>query len=242
MMRWCMLLERTKYVFYLNVESERQYIVLTYVGLHHVIQLKEQLLRLILSVISNQEFKMFMIIVLLIHVSSTFGLEASDIAKRVATRTKNAIDEGTLSCYNNFGTWNYEGAMIYRGLWEIQSALKEDPDFDIEPFLNKNLDFYQVDPDQFGYQILHNVSLSGNGSSILWPWLLSIGDNIGLFPIVYGDRIRYGTNANISDDLYIMSETVEKYILGYPWHLEDGTISRPYSWNNEGLVELQGQV
>ena len=73
-----------------------------------------QLLRLILSVISNQEFKMFMIIVLLIHVSSTFGLEASDIAKRVATRTKNAIDEGTLSCYNNFGTWNYEGAMIYR--------------------------------------------------------------------------------------------------------------------------------
>ena len=102
----------------------------------------------------------------------------------------------------------------------------------------------QINPDQFGYQILHNVSLSGNGSSILWPWLLSIGDNIGLFPIVYGDRIRYGTtqNANIPDDLYIMSETVEKYILGYPWHLEDGTISRPYSWNNEGLVELQGQV
>ena len=59
---------------------------------------------------------------------------------------------------------------------------------------------------------------------------------------MYGDRIRYGTNANISDDLYVMSETVEKYILGYPWHLEDGTISRPYSWNNEGLVELQGQV
>ena len=202
-----------------------------------------QLLCLILSFISRQEFKMLTVIVLLlIHFSSTFGLEASDIAKRVASRTKNAIDEGTLSCYINFGTWNYEGAMIYRGLWEIQSALKEDPDFDIEPFLNKNLDFYQVDPDQFGYQILHNVSLSGNGSSILWPWLLSIGDNIGLFPIVYGDRIRYGTNANISDDLYVMSETVEKYILGYPWHLEDGTISRPYSWNNEGLVELQGQV
>ena len=171
------------------------------------------------------------------------GLEALDIAKRVAIRTKNAIDEGTLNCYVNFGTWNYEGAMIYRGLWEIQSALENEPDFDIEPFLNQNLDFYQNDPDQFGYQILHNVSLSGNGSSILWPWLLSIGDNIGLFPIVYGDRIRYGTQdySNLQD-LYIMSETVEKYILGYPWHLEDGTISRPYSWNNEGLVELQGQV
>ena len=171
------------------------------------------------------------------------GLETLDIAKRVAIRTKNAIEEGTLNCYVNFGTWNYEGAMIYRGLWEIQSALENEPDFDIEPFLNQNLDFYQNDPDQFGYQILHNVSLSGNGSSILWPWLLSIGDNIGLFPIVYGDRIRYGTqDYSKLQDLYIMSETVEKYILGYPWHLEDGTISRPYSWNNEGLVELQGQV
>ena len=87
---------------------------------------------------------MLTFLMLLIYCSSTFGLEASDIAKRVATRTKNAIDEGTLSCYVNFGTWNYEGAMIFRGLWEIQSALEEDPDFDIEPFLNKNLDFYQV--------------------------------------------------------------------------------------------------
>ena len=72
------------------------------------------------------------------------GLEPSDIAKRVAIRTKNAIEEGTLSCYVNFGTWNYEGAMIFRGLFEIQSALKTHSDFDIEEFLNEKLDFYQV--------------------------------------------------------------------------------------------------
>ena len=61
--------------------------------------------------------------------------------------------------------------------------------------------------------------------------------------MVYGDRIRYGSRTDSSnDDLYIMSETVDKYILGYPWHLEDGTISRPYSWNDEGLIELQGKV
>ena len=47
-----------------------------------------------------------------------------------------------------------------------------------------------MDPDQFGYKILNNESLSLNGSSIIWPWLLSIGDQIGLFPIVFGDRQR----------------------------------------------------
>ena len=43
-------------------------------------------------------------------------------------------------------------------------------------------------------------------------------------------------------DLYIMEETVKHYIFGYPWHLEDTTISRPYSWPSEGLIELSGQV
>ena len=67
-----------------------------------------------------------------------------DIAKRIATRAKNAIEEGSWGYYKNFGTWNYEGAMVYRGLWEIQSALKEHADFDIEPFLHDRLNFYQV--------------------------------------------------------------------------------------------------
>ena len=34
--------------------------------------------------------------------------------------------------------------MVYRGLWEIQSALKDQADFDIEPFLHDRLNFYQV--------------------------------------------------------------------------------------------------
>ena len=105
-----------------------------------------------------------------------------------------------------------------------------------------------MDPDQFGYKILNNESLSLNGSSIIWPWLLSIGDTIGLFPIVYGDRQRYYANSSagkshqIDKDIYVMEETVKNYIFGYPWHLEDETISRPYSWPAEGLVELTGQV
>ena len=106
--------------------------------------------------------------------------------------------------------------------------------------------FFQTDPDQFGYKILQNESLSLNGSSVIWPWLLSIGDNIGLFPIVFGDRQRYGTKdltqETLESDLYVMQETVDKYILGYPWHLEDGSISRPYSWPSDGLIEITGQV
>ena len=54
-----------------------------------------------------------------------------------------------------------------------------------------------MDPDQFGYKILNNESLSLNGSSIIWPWLLSIGDQIGLFPIVFGDRQRSGLAEHI---------------------------------------------
>ena len=165
-------------------------------------------------------------------------------------------------------------------MWEIQSALSEETDFDIEPFLNDQLNFYQVhtkifyldgfiqtstqrslwiftlnhlcsfsifqdDPDQFGHQILHNVSLSNNGSLVIWPWLLSIGDNIGLFPMVFGDRLRYGTYNDperSSKDLYIMEETVKNYIYGYPWHLDDKTLSRPYSWPSEGLLEVTGKV
>ena len=36
-------------------------------------------------------------------------LDAIDIAKRIATRAKNAIDESSYAFYKNFGTWNYEG-------------------------------------------------------------------------------------------------------------------------------------
>ena len=43
-------------------------------------------------------------------------------------------------------------------------------------------------------------------------------------------------------DIYVMEEVVNKYILGYPWHLDDGTISRPYSWPLEGLIEISGKV
>ena len=41
----------------------------------------------------------------------------------------------------------------------------------------------------------------------------SIGDRIGLFPIAYADRLQYASNRDRfreEEDLYIISETVEK--------------------------------
>jgi hypothetical protein len=34
----------------------------------------------------------------------------------------------------NFGNWTYEGAVITRGLWELQDQL---PKLDLEPFLHR---------------------------------------------------------------------------------------------------------
>jgi hypothetical protein len=36
--------------------------------------------------------------------------------------------------FRNFGNWTYEGAVITRGLWELQDQL---PELDLEPFLHR---------------------------------------------------------------------------------------------------------
>ena len=124
------------------------------------IQLVHKLTRYLLFRYQAREFicevqllsdKMNYLIWILFIITNNFcfcvDLEVTDIAKRVASRAKNAIDWSLESGgihYKNFGTWNYEGAMVYRGLWEIQSALADELDFDIEPFLHDHLNFYQV--------------------------------------------------------------------------------------------------
>ena len=112
--------------------------------------------------------------------------------------------------YRNFASWSYEGGNIARGLWMISHATK---DAGLETFLHSHLNYFQEDPDEFGFRILHNESLTYNESSIFFPWLYSIGDNIGLFPVVYGDRLRLAedrTAFSAEQDLYILSEVVDK--------------------------------
>ena len=45
-----------------------------------------------------------------------------------------------------------------------------------------------------------------------------------------------------ADDLYVVKETVERYVYGYPNHLDDGTISRGISWFGEGFLEPTRKV
>ena len=116
--------------------------------------------------------------------------------------------------YRNFARWSYEGGNIARGLWMISHATR---DLGLETFLHSHLNYFQEDPEEFGFRILHNESLTYNESSIFFPWLYSIGDNIGLFPVVYGDRLRLAENRTASSpeqDLYILSEVVDKEGVG----------------------------
>ena len=54
--------------------------------------------------------------------------------------------------------------------------------------LHEHLNHFLEDPHEFGFRILHNESLTYNDTSSVLPWLYSIGDNIGLFPIAFADR------------------------------------------------------
>jgi len=185
---------------------------------------------------------------------------ATVIAKKAVVAAIDGISQDDWVHYRNFGTWSYEGGNIVRGLWEICHATG---DLELEMFLHNHLNYFLQDPEQFGYRILHNESLTYNDTSIFFPWLYSIGDNIGLFPIVYADRLKYATISsayNPQEDFYILSEVIEKYIYGYPWHLPDasqkgsienldksiepitsgGTISRPITWLAEGFISPRG--
>ena len=112
--------------------------------------------------------------------------------------------------FRHFGSWSYEGGNIGRGLWMISHATKN---YSLETFLHNHLNYFQQDPGEFGYRILHNESLTHNHTSIFFPWLYSIGDNIGLYPIVYGDRLRLSSSSSAFSaeaDKYLLSEVVEK--------------------------------
>ena len=183
---------------------------------------------------------MYYILLFLLPPSLCVSPPAEEIASSVVPAVISAMKNSSWLHYRNYGSWSYEGGVITRGLWELSHTFQ---DSNLETFLHQHLNYFIEDPHEFGFRILHNESLTYNGTSMFLPWLYSIGDNIGLFPIVYGDRHSYATMSDLysqEQDLYILSEVVDKYIYGYPWHLPDGTISRPITWLSEGFLEPHG--
>ena len=97
--------------------------------------------------------------------------------------------------------------------------------------LHEHLNHFLEDPHEFGFRILHNESLTYNDTSSVLPWLYSIGDNIGLFPIAFADRfvsffclfwwllIQRLERATLTDlwkseeDLWVVQQVVERYHL-----------------------------
>jgi len=168
---------------------------------------------------------------------SLSGPPAEEVANRAVPKVLEAMKNSNWNHFRNFGTWSYEGGHIVRGLWDILGAM---PSQELEERLHNHLNHFISDPQEFGFRILHNESLTYNDSSSVLPWLYSIGDNIGLFPIAYADRLERASLTDLwnpEEDLWIVREVVERYIYGYPWHLPDGTISRWISWPSEGFLE-----
>ena len=95
--------------------------------------------------------------------------------------------------------------------------------------LHEHLNHFLEDPHEFGFRILHNESLTYNDTSSVLPWLYSIGDNIGLFPIAFADRfvsflfwwllIQRLERATLTDlwkseeDLWVVQQVVERCYL-----------------------------
>lgn len=164
------------------------------------------------------------------------------VAARAAARAADAFPDATPSEYRHFDTWSYEGGGIVRGLWEVSDRYPAAAAPGLAPFLESHLESFLTEPAQFGYRILHNQSLDGDDhQALLRPWFLTVGDRLCLFPVVYADQIRYSASGyDEADNRYVISETVERYLYGFPYHLDDGTVSRPIAWAEEGYFDPTG--
>lgn len=116
-----------------------------------------------------------------------------------------------------FFKWDYGGALVFDGMFQAATTFGL---HNYTSLLNTYLDTFMTDPSSLGYKILHNASV---------PFDSAIGDLIGLFPIAYLNRYNSGVNTSQSD-LDLVVDVVNRYILAWPRHLPDGSISRNVSW------------
>lgn len=122
--------------------------------------------------------------------------------------------------------WSYGGALIRDGLFRAAAR------FDVGRWadsVSDNIDRFLTDPLARGYRIVHNDTLA---------WDTSVGDRTGLFPITYLRRAQYFRTRrpayDNATDLFVARATADRYILGWPHRLADGTFTRTVgSWPGE---------
>jgi len=124
-----------------------------------------------------------------------------------------------IATHNVFFQWEYGSAVINDGLWKTMGTL---PGINLEDKLNTVLDTFINTPGNYGYNILHNITMSFDSK---------VGDDIGLFPIVYLARVQYYVNNTSKHnqsiaDANIYFPVADNYVLKFPDVLEDGTFCR----------------
>jgi hypothetical protein len=154
-------------------------------------------------------------------------LRPDAMAKLVADRiTRNEVAS------LEFGRWTYGCGIIVDALLKVSEVI---PELDYTPWVNKVLNNFTESPLENAYRIVHGDFI---------PFGASIGDVVGLYPMVYSHRASYYANRtqpqgyNITQDQFIASEVASKYILGWPRHWSDRTITRdtPGHWPTEKIT------
>ena len=119
---------------------------------------------------------------------------------------------------------DYGPSIALSAMYDAAGAFQR-PDW--AAFVSALLDEYAADATSNAYAVLHNAPV---------PWGYSVGDTMGLWPIVYLSRaLAAGTPVGVGDDWELASVVAEKYVLGWPLRLGDaaGTLSRNVSWAAE---------
>ena len=111
--------------------------------------------------------------------------------------------------------WDYGGALIFDGLHQVNRTFG----IDYDTIMDDYLDLCIADPLRYGYKILHDIPI---------PYGEEIGDDLGLFPIAYLNRMLSRANNETADCRIV--RYVTEHVLRWPKHLADGTISRDYGW------------
>jgi len=127
---------------------------------------------------------------------------------------------------SHFLVWDYGGAVITDSFYEFADYFKLT---DLITPLNNLLDSFITNTNQDGYKILHDISIPFGGA---------VGDTVGLYPIAYLARAAYyaahpDPKYDNTTDLKITETVSNKYILGWPHKLQDGTFSRTSGWSGE---------
>jgi hypothetical protein len=172
----------------------------------------------------------------------------AEMGARVARRIVQAWNDS--AAYPHFQAWGYESGVIQLGLWELSSvaALNDSDRNLLQREGGRVLDAHLDDPKSIGYKIVHN-------EEIPFAWGYSIGDHAALYPVAYAARIRYArvslgtadgqkrdSEYDNSTDLALVRATAKRYVLGYPHHLNDGTVSRPVAWWPDYLLPSASAV